>query len=83
MHVTSRARTLRPPRPHRPARSRARTCRPRVRAGGNARARMRPLFLARDTRHVESISIAREVARGAAALAGITAWAGVLLILAG
>jgi hypothetical protein len=49
--------------------------------------RPRPLFLPRTTRHVESRThrsvLAREIARGAVALAGITAWGGALLLLAG
>jgi hypothetical protein len=44
---------------------------------------MRPLFFVTSTRHVESVSVATEILRGATALAGITAWGVLLLILAG
>jgi hypothetical protein len=77
-HATRRS-GERPHRGHRPA------CAPRPRRAirGRARPGRRPLFFTSTTRHVESHWLAREIARGAVALAGITAWAGVLLLLGG
>jgi len=83
MHTIARARTVRPVRPHQSSRRHASARRVRPRPVGNARARMRPLFFVTSTRHVESVSVATEILRGATALAGITAWGVLLLILAG
>jgi hypothetical protein len=47
-----------------------------------AKRRARALFLPRTTQHVSRVSLAREVTRAAIALAGITAWATAVFLLA-
>jgi hypothetical protein len=43
----------------------------------------RAFFLARPTQHLESVRVAREVARALVALAALIGWGGVCLLLAG
>jgi hypothetical protein len=43
----------------------------------------RAFFLARTTRHLESLRVAREVARALTALAALIGWAGIVLLLGG
>jgi len=45
--------------------------------------RARALFLPRTTQHVRSLAVLRELARGAAALAGLLAWGTLALLVAG
>jgi len=47
-----------------------------------AERRSRALFLTRTTQHVSRISLLHEIVRAAIALAGITAWASVVFLLA-
>jgi len=47
-----------------------------------AERRSRAPFLTRTTQHVSRISLLHEIARAAIALAGITAWASVVFLLA-
>jgi hypothetical protein len=50
---------------------------------GRERARRRSPFFAAAAQHVKSIPLAPELARGAAALAGLTGWGLLLLLLGG
>jgi len=47
-----------------------------------AERRSRALFFSRTTQHVSRISLLREIARAAIALAGISAWATAMFLLA-
>jgi hypothetical protein len=47
-----------------------------------AHRRRRAFFLTSRTQHVRSAALPRELARAAAALGGLAAWASVLLLLA-
>ena len=47
-----------------------------------AERRSRALFLTRTTQHVSRISLLHEIVRATIALAGITAWASVVFLLA-
>ena len=47
-----------------------------------AERRSRALFFSRTTQHVGRISVLHEIARAAIALAGVTAWASAMFLLA-
>ena len=47
-----------------------------------AERRSRALFFSRTTQHVGRTSLLREIARAAVALAGVTAWAAAMFLLA-